>query len=93
MTYTALSRIRKQSVSDVEQLFSPQLGEYMHKKGYTFEAEYVTTIRNWRRLHDERGLTQLERCKYNYQMLNFILTELLPWHKSTYDFSTMEVNM
>ena len=56
MTYTALSGIHKQSVSDVERLFSPQLGEYMHKKGYTFEAEYVTTIRNWRRSHDEKGL-------------------------------------
>jgi len=64
----------------------------MKKKGYSFEAEYIETILNWRRSSDERGLTQLQRCRYNYQMLNYLLDELMPWHEDVYDFSTLEVN-
>ena len=41
---------------------------------------------------DGRGVSQLDRCKYNYQMLNYILDELMPWHRRSYDFSRLEVN-
>ena len=62
------------------------------KKGYEYEARYIKVIKNWRCTSDERGLSQLTRCRFNYELLNFILDELMPWHKDMYDFSLMEVN-
>ncbi len=64
----------------------------MKRKGYSFKAKYIETILNWRRSSDERSLTQLLRCRYNYDMLNYLLDELMPWYKENYDFSTLEVN-
>ncbi len=66
LTYPAPTAARKQSVVDAERLFSPNLAEFMKKKGYDYEARYFTTIWNWRRACDERGLRELERCKFNY---------------------------
>ena len=63
--------------------------EFMEKKGYTFEAKYSRVVHNWRRACDERGLSELQRCYYNYQMLNYILDELMPWHEQ-YDYSYLE---
>lgn len=60
--------------------------------GYTFEAQYIRVIRNWRRACDERGLSELQRCHYNYDLLNFLLDDLMPWHTECYDFSLLEVN-
>ena len=57
-----------------------------------YEAKYIETVWNWRRACDERGLTELQRCRFNMQFLNLILEELMPWHKTLYDFSTIEVN-
>lgn len=37
------------------------------------------------------GLTELQRCKQNYAMLNMILDEWMPWHKENPDFPTIEV--
>ena len=34
------------------------------------EPQFVTT---------ERGLTQLKRCQFNYELLNMLLDELMPW--------------
>ena len=62
------------------------------RKNYKFEADYIEVVLNWRRSSDERGLSQLKRMKYNYEMLNFLLDELMPWHREQYDFSTLEVN-
>ena len=64
----------------------------MKKKGYLYEAKYIETVWNWRRACDERGLSELQRCKFDYQFLNMILDELMPWHSQTYDFSKLEVN-
>ena len=86
-TYTALSGKRAQSVEDVERLFSPDLIAFMERKGYTFEAEYLKVIRNWRRAVDERGLSDEQRHIYNMDLLRFIL---MPWHKNHY--SLLEVN-
>lgn len=91
LTYTALTGSRKQSVTDAECLFSPSVLAFMQKKGYTFEAKYVQTVLNWRRASDERGLTELERSQFNHEMLEFIIDDLMPWHKE-YDFSMLEVN-
>ena len=92
LTYSALTGQRKQSVRDAEVLFSAEVAKFMEKHNYTFEAEFVRVILNWRRASDERGLTELQRSRYNYQLLNFLLDGLMPWHQQTYDFSTMEVN-
>ena len=91
LTYTALTGERKQSVTDAAQLFAPTLLGFMEKKGYSCEANYIRVILNWRRACDERGLSELQRCHYNYQMLNYILDDLMPWHWE-YDFSYLEVN-
>lgn len=56
------------------------MAAFMQKKGYTFEEEYIRAICDWRCAHDERGLTELERCRFNYKLLNFILDDLMPWH-------------
>ena len=62
------------------------------RKGYHKEASYIRTVWNWRRANDERGLSSLQRCKYNYQFLQMILKDLMPWYKEMYDFSQLEVN-
>ena len=64
----------------------------MTSKGYHFEAKYIRTILNWRRASDERGLSERERSKLNYELLNMILDDLMPWHTQKYDFSLLEVN-
>ena len=91
LTYTALTGERKQSVSDAERLFSPSVLAFMEKKGYDLEANYVRAVLNWRRACDERGLSEHQRCHFNYQMLNYILDDLMPWHEQ-YDYSYLEVN-
>ena len=92
LTYYALSGARKQSVQDAERLLSPEVAEFMDKKGYMTEAVYIRAVANWRRSCDERGLSELQRCRYNYHLLNYILNDLMPWHTQFYDFSLLEVN-
>lgn len=92
LTLAALTGTRKQSVIDAERLFSAGVVEFMKKKGYTYEQKYTEAIMNWRRACDERGLSELTRCKFNYAFLNLILDELMPWHKEIYNFSHLEVN-
>jgi len=70
-------------------LFSSDLAEFMSSKGYHFEVKYIL---NWRRASDERGLSERERSKLNYGLLNMILDDLMPWHSQKYDFSLLEVN-
>lgn len=90
-TYAALTGQRKQSIRDVEVLFSENVEQFMKRKSYTYEEKYVQIIRQWRLACDQRGLSELERCRYNYKLLSMILEELMPWHKEIYDFSTLEV--
>lgn len=92
LSYHALIGSRKQSVSDVEQIFSSKVLKFMEDKGYTVEADYVRVVRNWRRACDERGLSDDERSKFNSDMLSYILDELMPWHTKVRDFSLLEVN-
>lgn len=92
LTYPALMGQRRQSVRDVENLFSQRMVTFMESKGYTFEANYISVMMNWRRACDERGLSPLQRCRFNYGLLNYLLDELMPWHSQVYDFSLMEVN-
>ena len=64
------------------------------KNGYDHEAKYLRVIRNWRRAYDERGLSVVQRSQFNNDFLNYILDELMPWHKQEGfgDFSLLEVN-
>lgn len=78
LTYTALTGKNKQSVRDAERMFSFGMLRFMKSKGYSFEAKYIETILNWRRASDERGLSELQRCRYNYEMLSYINEELFP---------------
>ena len=64
----------------------------MERKKYNYEASYIRAVLGWREACDQRGLSELERCRRNYCMLNFMLDELLPWHNQVYDFSLLEVN-
>ncbi len=91
LTYPALKGQRKQSVRDVETLFSDKVEQFMEDKGYTSEAKYIKAVRHWRLACHMRGLSQLERCRYNYELLNLILSDLMPWYETNYDFSTLEV--
>ena len=91
LTYTALTGERKQSVADAECLFSPLVLAFMEKKEFNMEANYIRVVLNWRRACDERGLSDQQRYQYNYQMLDYILDDLMPWHEQ-YDYSYLEVN-
>ena len=82
----------KQSVEDVERLFSKSMVEWMEKKGYNPEAKYLSIVRNWRRACDERGLSSDLRSQFNRNLLDYILDELIPWHKENSDLSLLEVN-
>jgi len=92
LTHAALMGVRKQSVQDVERLFSVHVVASLRRQSYHTEANYVEVISNWHEASDGRGLSQLQRCRYNYNMLNYILDELMPWHNENYDFSTIDVN-
>ena len=65
-TYITLTGVRRQSVRDVEQLFSPTVLAFTEEKGYDFEANYIHTVLNWRRACDERGLSEYHRSLLNY---------------------------
>ena len=70
-TYHALVGIRKQSVQDAERMFSQALANFMDNKGYTMEAKYICAVNGWRRAVDQRGLSSLQRCRLNYNFLNY----------------------
>ena len=93
LTYSAFSGVRKQSVEDVERLFGQSVIAWMKEKGYHSEAEYLQYICNWRRVCDERGLTDDQRSKFNKELLGYILNDLMPWHSDDLqDLSLLEVN-
>ena len=94
LTISALRGIRKQSVEDVERLFSADMVKWMEQKGYAYEASYLRTVHGWRRACDERDLSELERSQLNDDFLDYILDDLMPWHhdEGFGDFSLLEVN-
>ena len=52
--------------------------------------QFISRIRNWGWACDDRGLTELQQCKFNYESLEMILEKLMPWYKEQYDFSLLE---
>lgn len=91
LTYTALTGARKQSVSDVERLFSKSMEDFMDSKGHDAETKYIRVIRNWRRACDERGLSDVTRAEFLHDFKAYIMDHLMPWHEHM-DFSHLEVN-
>lgn len=87
LTRAALVGERKQLVVDAERLFGSNVAEFFRGKGYNYELKYVEAVWNWRRACNHRGLSELERCRFNYQLLNLILDDLMPWHNELYDFT------
>jgi len=81
-------------VEDVERLFSSSLISWMDKKQYTSEASYLRVVHNWRQACDKRGISDVLRSQYNQQFLDYILDDLMPYHKDEglNDFSLLEVN-
>ena len=71
----------------------PGVLKFLEQKGYDKEAMYVHVIMNWRKASDMRGMSD-EQQKYNKDLMDYVLDELMPWHKQqqTRDFSLMEVN-
>ena len=75
LSYHTMIGTRKQSVSDVEQIFSLGVLNFMERTNYEFEAHYVKIIRNWRRSCDERGLSDDERSRFNEDFIEYILDD------------------
>ena len=78
LTYPALTGARKQSVSDVERLFSGKMESFMERKGYSADAKYIWVIKNWRRACDERGPSDADRKQFNADFLEYILDDMIP---------------
>ena len=92
LTHTALVGKRKQSVIDAEKLLSFHVAAFLDEKGYKREAEYVQIVAKWHEASDGRGVTQLNRCRANYSMLNYIMEELIPWYNESNDLSSIDIN-
>ena len=92
LTLAALRGERKQSVQDAERKLSFLVAKFLRRNGYEMEGRYVEIVAGWHETADGRGLSQLERCRKNYAMLNMILDEWMPWHTELYDFATVDIN-
>lgn len=65
LTYAALIGKRKQSLKDAERLLSRHVADSLMRKGHTEEANHIRIIANWHEASDGRGLSQLQRSRYN----------------------------
>ena len=92
LTHAALTGQRKQSVGDAERMLSFHVEKFLREHGYEMEAHYIRVVAGWHEAADGRGLTELERCKRNYAMLNMILDEWMPWHRDNPDLSFIDIN-
>lgn len=92
LTHAALTGERKQSVGDAERMLSFLVAKFLREHGYIREANYIDIVAGWHEAADGRGLTELQRCKRNYALLNMILDEWMPWHREIPDLSTIDIN-
>jgi hypothetical protein len=92
LSHAALTGQRPQSVEDVEKLLSYHVAASMQHNGYDMEADYVSTIAALHEASDGRGIPQLQRCKANHKLLNYIVDDFMPWHKDYYEFTYIDVN-
>ena len=79
-------------MEDAEKLLSNHVVASMQRNGYDMDADYVSTIEAWHEASDGRGMTQLQRCRANHKMLNYLLDNLMPLYKDCYDFTYIDVN-
>ncbi len=73
LTFAALTGERKQSVVDAERMMSYLVAKFLSENGYEKEGEFVNIVAGWHEAADGRGLSEFERCRKNYAMLNMIL--------------------
>ena len=93
LTHAALSGIRRQSVVDAERLLSYQVGEFLNRKNYVVEAEYVLTVARWHEATDGRGLTEERRSQYNLSMIDYLVTDWMPYiDLNNRDYSLIDIN-
>lgn len=84
LTHAALVGKRRQSVKDAERLLSYHVVQSLERHGKPEEAKFIRVIAQWHESSDGRGISQLQRRRYNYGMLNFILDEWMPWYTECY---------
>ena len=58
---------------DAERSLSSLVTKSLRDHGHLREAEFVEVLAQWHEASDGRGLYQLQRCRYNYKMMNMIL--------------------
>lgn len=101
LTAGALRGSDKQSVPQAEQLLSHKVAKSLQKLGYQAESKYIRTLANWHEANDGRAIRsssssksskQRTRCHYNYDMMNYLLDDYMPWHRDIYDFRLVDVN-
>ena len=92
LTHAALVGMRHQSVKDAERLLSYNVVRSLERHGKHEEAAFIWITAQWHEASNGRGLSQLERYRYNYHMFNFILEDWMPWYRDCYDFSTIDIN-
>ncbi|XP_078621591.1 uncharacterized protein LOC144887927 isoform X2 [Branchiostoma floridae x Branchiostoma japonicum] len=98
LTEAALFGFRKQSVTDAEILLSYNMVRFLRHRGYHREACYIEVVAGWHEAADGRGLSEEERKEKNTAMMDMILDELMPYHRSPPwrryppDFSTLDIN-
>ena len=77
--------MQKQSVENVERLFSNSLITWM-EKSYASKAEYLLVVHNWRKTW---GISDPPLSQYNQ---DYLLDNLMPHYKECKDLSLLEVN-
>ena len=81
LTTSALRGIHKQSVEDVERLFSDAMVTWMEKKGYAYEANYIRSVCDRRKACNQRELSVSQQSQCNQDFLDYILDEMMHWHR------------
>ena len=61
----------------------------MKNKGYNAETKFLQVVRNWRRTVDDRGLSDEQRHTFNMDLMEYILDDLMPWHRDNLDYSLL----
>ena len=92
LTHASQIGKRKQSLVDAECLISSHVVSSLLCHGHHQEARHIEVLTQWHEATDGRGLSQLQRCRFNYRMLNYVLDEWMPWHVDNYDFRTIDIN-
>ncbi len=92
MQCVILTGERKQSVVDAERMLSYLVAKFLDENCHGKEGRYVRIVAGWHEAADGRGLSELARCKKNYDMVNMILDDWMPWYKSTPNFATIDIN-